>query len=46
LLPKNPKIADFLISKALQNKNLQTNILAIDERIAFQARRTALKIKR
>jgi hypothetical protein len=46
LLPKNPKIADFLISKALQNKNLETNILAIDERIALQARRTALKIKR
>jgi CobQ-like glutamine amidotransferase family enzyme len=46
LLPKNPHIADFLISKALENKGLDISLKSIDDSLSDKARKVALKLTR
>lgn len=46
ILPKNPKIADFLISQSLKNIGINSDILEIDDSFSENARRTAFKLKR
>jgi hypothetical protein len=46
LLPKNPHIADFLISKALENKGLDISLKSIDDSLSDKARKVALKLNR
>jgi len=41
LLPKNPKIADFLIAQALNNKYGQVDLAALDDTLIDQARHVA-----
>lgn len=43
LLPKNPRIADFLIQTALQNRYGTVELAALDDQLADQARAIALK---
>lgn len=43
LLPKNPKVADFLIEQALIRKFGDTNLEPLDDQLADSARRVALK---
>lgn len=43
LLPKNPKIADFLIQQAIINKNGIFNGKTIDDQITDKARKVSLK---
>jgi CobQ-like glutamine amidotransferase family enzyme len=46
LLPKNPKIADFLIQQAVIKKYGEFNSKKFDDKIAEQARKIALKLPR
>ena len=46
LLPRNPKIADWLIEKAVINRYGQFKAAGIDDSIATKARQTALKLSR
>lgn len=46
LLPKNPKIADWLIEKAVINKLGEYNPKPVDDSTAKQARKTSLSLKR
>lgn len=41
LLPKNPRIADFLIAQAIYKKYGETSLQPLDDRIAEQARKVA-----
>lgn len=46
LLPKNPKIADFMISTVLENKSLDKSLLPLDDRLSDSARSIAFKLSR
>lgn len=46
LLPKNPKIADFMISTVLENKSLDKSLLSLDDRLSDSARSIAFKLSR
>lgn len=46
LLPRNPKIADWLIEKAAINRYGQFKAAGIDDSIATKARQTALELSR
>lgn len=41
ILPKNPKLTDFLIEAALKNKGLHTKLTKLDDSLEKQALRTA-----
>jgi len=43
LLPKNPKVADFLIHQAIVRKFGDTELKTLDDQLAVDARRVALK---
>lgn len=43
LLPKNPRLADFLIEKAIENKFGQINMFELDDSLAQKARQAAKK---
>jgi CobQ-like glutamine amidotransferase family enzyme len=46
LLPKNPKIADWLIEKAIINKFGNTKLSQLDDSLATKARESSLFLKR